>query len=285
MSKHRVCFSQARWAYLGVRLSITIHHDARIYSPDLHATLELPQRVPVSEDPIDDPEICIGSGYSESKWVAERILLEANKTDLNISVVRLGQISGGYNGYWNEREWFPAIVKSAIHIRCLPALELVSHDNLLGDQVDRPFQSTGIAWVPAHEAATVLTELRDCKEPVLHLAHPSPVPWTTVIKPIAADLGVALVSYTIWLAALEDQLSVDDTSSMDKMRVIPALRLLDHFRSHNTGPSKDSMGEVRMDVSKLWHELPDLHIPAITADSARRWIEAWRKCGFMPEAT
>lgn len=262
-----------------------MNYEARINSLDLHAILERPQKVPVPEDPINDPEICIGSGYSESKWVAEQILLEASeKIDLKISVVRLGQISGGRNGYWNEREWFPALVKSAIHIRCLPALERVSHGNLVGDEANRTFQNAEIAWIPAYEAARVLTELRNCKEPVLHLAHPSPVPWTTVIKPIAADLGVDLVPYTIWLAALEDQQPVGDTSIMDKMRFNPALRLLDHFRSVDAGSGRDSMGEIRMDVSKLQHELPDLHIPAITADSARRWIDAWRECGFMPEA-
>lgn len=79
------------------------------------------------EEPIDDPEICVGVGYSESKWIAEQILQAAHeKAGLNTTVVRLGQISGGYNSYWNEREWFSVVVKSAIHVVCLPALEGVS---------------------------------------------------------------------------------------------------------------------------------------------------------------
>lgn len=88
---------------------------------------ELPAQVPVPEQPINDPEICVGVGYSESKWIAEQILQAAHeRAGLNTTVVRLGQISGGYNGYWNEREWFPAVVKSALHVGCLPTLEGVS---------------------------------------------------------------------------------------------------------------------------------------------------------------
>ena len=88
---------------------------------------ELPAQNPVPEEYIADPEICLGSGYSESKWAAEQILQAAQEdTGLKTIVVRLGQICGGYNNYWNEREWFPAVVKSAPHVGCLPALEEAS---------------------------------------------------------------------------------------------------------------------------------------------------------------
>lgn len=78
----------------------------------------------VTEDALANPEISVGTGYSESKWVSERILDKAGEvTALKPTVVRLGQVAGDVNGVWNETEWFPSIVKSAASLKCLPNLD------------------------------------------------------------------------------------------------------------------------------------------------------------------
>lgn len=75
---------------------------------------------PVPEDRIESTS-AIGTGYAESKWVAEEILFQAaDKTNLPTMAVRLGQVSGDRLGHWNEKEWFPALVKSAVFTHCLP---------------------------------------------------------------------------------------------------------------------------------------------------------------------
>ena len=57
----------------------------------------------------------------------EHVMQNASaQTDVRTVVVRLGQIAGDRLGYWNEKEWFPSIVKSALHQRCLPSLDGVS---------------------------------------------------------------------------------------------------------------------------------------------------------------
>ena len=79
---------------------------------------------PVPEVSITDPESPFGSGYPESKWVAERLLEDvARRAGVRTVVVRLGQVAGDRLGYWNEKEWFPSLVKTALHQRCLPELE------------------------------------------------------------------------------------------------------------------------------------------------------------------
>ena len=79
---------------------------------------------PIPEQPLD-PSSALGSGYSEAKWVAERILCNAaEQHHVPISIVRLGQVCGDRSGYWNEKEWFPAVIKSALSTRCLPSLEV-----------------------------------------------------------------------------------------------------------------------------------------------------------------
>ena len=77
---------------------------------------------PALEAPIVDPaDVVPSTGYAESKWLGERIINASGLT--NATVVRIGQLSGGENGYWNEKEWFPSIVKSAESVGCLPLVE------------------------------------------------------------------------------------------------------------------------------------------------------------------
>ena len=80
------------------------------------------------EEHIDRPiGIVTPQGYAESKWVAEQILAAATrKAGLPTTTVRVGQLCGPENGRWNEREWFPSLVKSAQSVGCLPAVEGVS---------------------------------------------------------------------------------------------------------------------------------------------------------------
>ena len=76
---------------------------------------------------MSNPEVPIGQGYAESKWIAERIIdAAAERTPLRPVVARLGQVCGEGNGAWNEKEWFPSLVKSALTLDCLPSLDGVS---------------------------------------------------------------------------------------------------------------------------------------------------------------
>ena len=84
---------------------------------------------PVRETPIE-PSSALGTGYGESKWIAEKVFLTvAERAGVLAIVVRLGQISGAKTGHWNEREWFPALVKSAEFTGCLPDVEGVRAPN------------------------------------------------------------------------------------------------------------------------------------------------------------
>jgi thioester reductase-like protein len=80
---------------------------------------------PVHEGPVD-PEVAVGLGYGESKWVSEQILsIAAQKTTLRAVSVRVGQVAGGPKGAWKTSEWFPLLVKSSIYLRCFPSLDKV----------------------------------------------------------------------------------------------------------------------------------------------------------------
>lgn len=67
-------------------------------------------------------EVGDSSGYLQSKWVCEQMLEEAvQNAKLPALVVRVGQLTGGpRTGMWRTFQWFPALVKSALFVNCLP---------------------------------------------------------------------------------------------------------------------------------------------------------------------
>ena len=78
------------------------------------------------EEKAVDATSAVGMGYSESKWVAERLLeLAASKTTLHTVSIRVGQISGTSAGAWQRAEWFPSMIKSAVYLGYIPAADRV----------------------------------------------------------------------------------------------------------------------------------------------------------------
>ena len=76
---------------------------------------------------MDTTDSCIGTGYSESKWISEQILKAAMdmaaEEPLKATIVRPGQMTGGPSGAWNMKEWFPSLIKSSIHMEKLPEVQ------------------------------------------------------------------------------------------------------------------------------------------------------------------
>jgi thioester reductase-like protein len=95
---------------------------------------------PVVEDPVTDLNLISSSGYSESKWVSERLLWAAGQsTPLRPIIIRVGQLCGGINGNWNVREWFPALARASQVVGGVPQnfgvslLSAITHQEVLTD--------------------------------------------------------------------------------------------------------------------------------------------------------
>ena len=52
---------------------------------------------------------------------------------------------------------------------------------------------------------------------IIHLVHPRPAPWSTLISAIANDLGVPLVEYKKWLSALESHVPSGSSNEVEAM--------------------------------------------------------------------
>ena len=130
--------------------------------------------------------------------------------------------------------------------------------------------------------------MRHSRAPLLHLVHPRPVPWHTLIAPIAAELGVPLVSYENWFTALENSISTDATNEVEAMRLNPALRLLPFYRSQQEAMAQDRarerepMGLVRLSTEKATAVSGALaRMRPLDEERAKGWFAAWRRAGFL----
>ena len=75
----------------------------------------------VPEEAIDDPSIPLEQGYGQSKYVGERILVNATEAGLRATIVRIGQLSGvTTNGAWTLSEYIPMLLRSSMALGIAP---------------------------------------------------------------------------------------------------------------------------------------------------------------------
>ncbi|KIJ25871.1 hypothetical protein M422DRAFT_144228, partial [Sphaerobolus stellatus SS14] len=121
-------------------------------------------------------------------------------------IIRVGQLSGGLNGNWNAREWFPSLVRASQVVKGAPETQGL------------------VSFVPLHVAASAIIDLRNSSSTFAHLVHPRPVTWKSVIGNVAEILGVPTIPFEEWLKRLE---AVPRTQ--EALHNNPALHLLDFY--------------------------------------------------------
>ncbi|EJC99762.1 uncharacterized protein FOMMEDRAFT_148605 [Fomitiporia mediterranea MF3/22] len=217
------------------------------------------------EKPLPINRVPLGNGYRESKWVAEQVLNEAAKqTNLRTNIIRPGQITGGVSGSWNEREWFPSLIRSSVTLGKLPAVD------------------GSVSWITADSGASAIVDMLESDERVFHLVHPRPVKWNAVIQWFSKALNIPIVSYSEWLAALEkSDVSAHPGTAAELEAALeknPALRLLDLFRAakNNTGDDHEPLGVQKLASEKAERISESLrNAEQINEKNITAWISYW----------
>jgi len=251
-----------------------------IFTSSIGTLMKWGERRPVPEEPISDPIIASGSGYSESKWVAERIMLAAvEQGGLRTTIWRVGQLAGSeHNGAWNTTDWLPMLVKSGETLKVLPSLP------------------GSISWLPSDKAAQSILDAMHgfAMSPsgvseYLHLVHPNPVQWDDILNPLAAEMSCTLVPFSKWLNALEE--AAEDHKQVE---CNPAIKLLEFYRGiavaevargegdDGAYKTKEAMGIADLKTTKAEEKSQTLKTlqPLGQAD-AYRWMAYWHKHGLF----
>ncbi|KAF2740456.1 acetyl-CoA synthetase-like protein [Polyplosphaeria fusca] len=242
--------SFAKDSIAGVRhlidLATSVHRHSRprfVYCSSTaavaNAGLEKGHDIP--EQFFSDPSVASSLGYSQSKWVAEQICLNAARAThlrVPIAVVRVGQLSGDrQHGIWNASEAWPLMLSTVKFTGSLP--------NLGDDPLD---------WLPVDVAANAFIEVAQQVgvEPgqalVYHILNPCQKPtWNEMLQWRKKE-NFDIVSPSEWVHRLEAH---QDTEH-------PALKLLGLWREaycHATSGSKSrprfSVSQARARVSAM----------------------------------
>jgi thioester reductase-like protein len=80
----------------------------------------------IADGPIENLGHASDMGYAQSKLVGEHIVRNATRAGARAYVLRIGQVVGDKNnGVWNDHEFIPSMIRSALTLKALPALEEV----------------------------------------------------------------------------------------------------------------------------------------------------------------
>lgn len=98
-----------------------------LFCSSIATAFNTPSPALVPNAPIESFDCVSQTGYARSKFVAEHIVRNAALAGARSYVFRLGQIVGDtQNGIWNDREFVPMVIRSALTLKVLPRLHEVS---------------------------------------------------------------------------------------------------------------------------------------------------------------
>jgi amino acid adenylation domain-containing protein/thioester reductase-like protein len=157
---------------------------ASVFSSDEYFKLGVVQE----NDPLEHCQGLVG-GYTQSKWVAEKIIMMARDRGLPCSIYRLGRVTWhSQTGVWNPNDLFYRFIKSCIQLKSAP-------------QINSMEKITPVDYLA--KALITLSQQPESLGKAFHLISSHSAPWSQFINYIRS-LGYPLqqLSYEDWQAEL-----------------------------------------------------------------------------------
>lgn len=113
-----------------LRFSLSIHRPepAQVFfCSSISVALNTPPPASVAEAPVEDLDYASPTGYARSKMVGEHIVRNAASVGARAYTLRIGQVVGDTkHGMWNDKDFIPMMIRSALTLNTLPILQEVS---------------------------------------------------------------------------------------------------------------------------------------------------------------
>jgi thioester reductase-like protein len=170
----------------------------------------------INEDTPPGPAERLFTGYSQSKWAAERLIMNAKEAGVPVTIYRAGAVLGDTQTAASRSSDFVwRMLKGAIQLGAAPQL------------------TTGIPAGPADYVAAAIVKLSTMPESsgkAFHVIDPQPLLWSQIFQ-AARDASFTLqeMSYADWYARLQEQGRMDDQNAL-----YPMMHLLGHDRLMST---------------------------------------------------
>ena len=139
-------------------------------------------------DPLDSIEGIL-DGYSQSKWVAEKLVTIAHSRGIPVCIYRPGRISGhSQTGVWNTDDFVCRMIKGCIQLGSVP------HQDVMMDLTPVNYVSSAIAY---------LSQQQDSLGKAFHLINPYSAHWNDFVNLIRSfNYPLRRLSYDQWQAEL-----------------------------------------------------------------------------------
>ncbi|TFK35193.1 hypothetical protein BDQ12DRAFT_560152, partial [Crucibulum laeve] len=251
-------------------LSSTATDEPRfVFASSIGVFRNTPSSTKIEEHPLPNFLSAKGQGYSESKAIVEKYLLEtAETTRLKPVIVRLGQVAGGVNGAWPTSDWVPALIKSSQTLGFLPQMDGMA------------------SWMPATLAAKAFNEIGTSNAEVVHLLHPKPVQFSWILQQVGAELKLNTISFEAWVSALK-QRSLEMVNEKT-LKGLPALQILEFFDakcSVSKEKAPDTCGEATglpsFNVSNGLVSLSLSDAAPLSICDVHQWLAHWKERNYI----
>jgi amino acid adenylation domain-containing protein/thioester reductase-like protein len=151
---------------------------------------QLPAGAVIREVDLDEVDQGLTGGYAQSKWVAERMVVEARRRGLPVVIYRLGRVAGHSQlGILNAADIVCRIIRTGISLDMLPDLDMAF------DAVPVDYVAAAIALLASQEAST---------GKVFHLTNPSPTAFGDLLHGCrSAGYSMRSAGVDEWIARLK----------------------------------------------------------------------------------
>ena len=229
-----------------LKLSVDVYRSEPallFFASSISAAENTPPPALIADAPVDDFGHALDMGYAQSKLVGEHIVLNAARNGARSYVLRIGQIVGDLqSGFWNDNEYVPSMIRSALSMKALPAL------------------NENCSWIPVDTLATAILEvsrtLQSAPKPcvinsrdppvVYNMCNPHLFSWDQLLEEVRkAGLEFERVPYGDWMQLLRDSASNGDEEHN------PAVKLLDHFELRYRLSNSTSVQNAGVNDSKV----------------------------------
>ncbi|KAL4891809.1 hypothetical protein BDV59DRAFT_208792 [Aspergillus ambiguus] len=224
----------------------------------------------IPEAPIKSLASALDMGYGRSKLIGEKIISNARKSGARTFTLRIGQVSGhSKKGLWNDSEAIPLMIRSAMTLKMLPALD------------------TTCSWLPVDKLAGSILELaKACA--AQSLEHPSPrvddtvynltnsrvFTWSSLLETLkASGFDFDVVPFEQWLEMMRQ------SASRGEELVNPAVKLIDYYEAMYSGeippPKNFVTNKAERDSMTLRNGRLRIVKDGILRCYARDWLKRW----------
>lgn len=246
------------------------------------------ERDVLDEDTLPGPGAALPIGYQQSKWVAERLVLEAGARGLPVVVYRPGTIGPhSTTGCHNPDDLFMLLLRASDRLRCLPDIRdvdvapvdwivaMIASTSALGAGLGAGSGAGSGAGLGSGSGAGAAS----VRGRIMHLVNPKPVSIAQMHEWYElGGSGMRIRDFDSWLEAVRAELGEDLNHPLSALRpILGSERGREFCRLVNLSPRTDCSR-----ASQLAEQL-ELACPPLDAAQMMRWDRKLRAAGLLEE--